>query len=88
MPAKAVPTVPVLAPWLSEITLRLSPKASTSVSLPSTLPLGLTPGVALFAPPASMARATSSFATGASLAPWMVMFRVARSSAPALSITV
>ncbi|MNE66575.1 hypothetical protein D3C80_1621310 [compost metagenome] len=80
--------VPALAPWPTEITLSDSPKASTSVSLASTLPVGLAPGAALFRPPASTARALSLFATGASLAPTMRTVRVARSSAPAVSITV
>ncbi|MNG40691.1 hypothetical protein D3C84_1293950 [compost metagenome] len=61
---------------------------STSLSLASTLPLGLIPGMALFRPPASMAVLASFCATGMSLAPSMVMVRVAVSWAPLASITL
>ncbi len=51
---------------------RLVSPESLSVSLLSTLPVALDPGMLLAVPPASMAVFDSLVATGASLAPWMV----------------
>ncbi|MNP34129.1 hypothetical protein D3C76_1274020 [compost metagenome] len=87
-PLRPPPKVPNVVPWLNSMTLRVSPLPSTSVSLLSTLPLGLSPGRSLFRPPASVARLMSGRATGVSSRPTMVMLRLARSSAPLASITV
>ncbi|MCY1407152.1 hypothetical protein D9M71_224400 [compost metagenome] len=88
LPARPAPSTPGVSPWRTPITLRASPKPSTSLSLASTLPVGSEPRMALRMPPASMAKLLSLTATGVSLAPWMAIFRVARSSLPSASITV
>ncbi|MOA41327.1 hypothetical protein D3C78_1632760 [compost metagenome] len=80
-----MPAVPVsLAPPVRmAVTLMASPSRSTSLS--STLPVGLTPGCALFSPPASMATPWSVLGVGVSLRPRMMIcssawsFRLPRS---------
>ncbi|MNE60561.1 hypothetical protein D3C80_1557130 [compost metagenome] len=68
-------------PVRTDDTAWVSPLAtlSTSVSLSSTLPLGSTPATLLLSPPASMATALSSLATGVSLRPLISTMISARS---------
>ncbi len=58
-----LPTRALCTAWVSA----LAPAVSGSVSLVSTLPAGSTPAVPLSTPPASVALAVSTTATGASL---------------------
>ncbi|MNL34693.1 hypothetical protein D3C87_1566770 [compost metagenome] len=79
---------PLVAPVLTPVTVSCSPLRSGSVSLVSRLPVGSVPSRPLFRPPASMAVAVSAVATGASLAPWMVMVTLAWLVAPLASCMV
>ncbi|MCY1461797.1 hypothetical protein D9M71_794930 [compost metagenome] len=71
-------------------TCLVSPLAtlSTSLSLASTLPVALLPGVPLLTPPASRAVLPSSWAMGVSLRPSTVICSSALEEAPKTSVRV
>ena len=89
MPVSAAPTVPAVPapsvpPVRTAVTVLVAP-LSGSVSLVSTLPVASAPPLPLATPPASVAVPVSSVATGASLAPVMVMLSRAAVPSPSWS---
>jgi hypothetical protein len=97
-PASGLPSVP-LSGLPSSVpnatTVRVSlVSGSVSANAPAepapviTLPLGLTPSMALLSPPASAADNKSSFAVGPSFAPFTVIVRLALDVSPALPVRV
>ncbi|MNO75579.1 hypothetical protein D3C76_666330 [compost metagenome] len=79
----SVPASPS-APVRISVTVRGSPSGSKAFAVAS--PLGLTPGVPLFTPPASLAMTTTFCATGGSFTPRTMMCNCAWSVRPAVSV--
>ena len=77
----ALPTVPVVAPKATPVTVFVSP-VSMSVSFART------PEAATVSVASSLTLPVSATATGASLAPWIVIVNVAVEVRPPLSFTV
>ena len=81
-----LPRIPAARP----VTTRVSPlpDESTSESLVNTLPVALLPDVPLATPPASVALAVSTTATGLSFWPWIVIVTWVVELSPAASTIV
>ena len=98
-PASGLPSVPLSGLPSTSVpnatTVRVSlVSGSVSANAPAepapviTLPLGLTPSMALLSPPASVADNKSSFAVGPSFAPFTVIVRLALEVSPASPVSV